>query len=107
MDHAQAAERHIICELRCDPKDQERVRGLILQFVLPARAEPGCLYYDLYQRLDEPTTFFILDGWVDQAAVDSHATNAHVAEVMQELGPLLTFGPSITLTTRTSDWAPA
>jgi len=103
MDNAKAAERHIICELRCDPKNQERVRELILQFVLPARAEPGCLYYDLYQRLDEPNTFFILDGWVDQAAVDSHAFNEHVAQVMKELAPLLTFGPSIMLTTRTSD----
>src|SRR5688500_7082787 len=103
MDNSKAAERHIICELRCDPKDEERVRELILQFVLPARAEPGCLYYDLYQKVDDPNAFFILDGWANQAAVESHATNAHVAEVMKELGPLLTFGPSITLTTRTSD----
>lgn len=103
MDNAKANERHIICELRCESKDRERVRNLILQFVLPARAEPGCLYYDLYQRVDAPETFFILDGWVDQAAVDSHAAHPHVAEVMKELGPLLTSGPSITLTTRTSD----
>jgi quinol monooxygenase YgiN len=50
MKDAKANERHIICELRCDSKDRDRVRELILQFVLPARAEPGCLYYDLYQR---------------------------------------------------------
>jgi quinol monooxygenase YgiN len=103
MNNAKANERHIICELRCDAKDCERVRDLILQFVDPARAEPGCLYYDLYQRVDAPDTFFILDGWVNQAAVDSHAAHPHVAEVMKELGPLLTFGPLITLTTRASD----
>ncbi|SDA60711.1 MULTISPECIES: putative quinol monooxygenase [unclassified Janthinobacterium] len=103
MNNAKSYERHIICELRCDSKDRERVRDLILRFVEPARAEPGCLYYDLYQRLDTPNTFFILDGWVDEAAVNSHATHPHVADVMKELGPLLTFGPSITLATRTSD----
>lgn len=103
MNNTKANERHIICELRCESKDRDRVRDLILQFVEPARAEPGCLYYDLYQRVDAPDTFFILDGWVDQAAVDNHAAHPHVAEVMKELGPLLTFGPSITLTTRTSD----
>ncbi|MDB5824340.1 MAG: hypothetical protein JWR21_3044 [Herminiimonas sp.] len=103
MNNAKANERHIICELRCYSKDRERVRDLILKFVLPARAEPGCLYYDLYQRTDAPDTFFILDGWVDEAAVKSHAAHPHVAEVMKELRPLLTFGPSITLTTRTSD----
>lgn len=103
MNNAKPNERHIICELRCDSKDQERVRDLLQQFVQPARTEPGCLYYDLYQGVDAPDTFYILDGWIDQAAVDSHAAHPHVAAVMKELGPLLTFGPSIILTTRTSD----
>lgn len=100
MSHAISKQRHIICELRCESKDRERVRELILQFVEPARAEPGCLYYELYQRADAPDTFFILDGWVDETAVERHAAHPHVADVMKELGPLLTFGPSITLTTR-------
>jgi quinol monooxygenase YgiN len=103
MKNAKANERHIICELRCNSKDRDRVRELILQFVLPARAESGCLYYDLYQRVDAPDTFFILDGWVDDHAVASHAAHPHVAKVMKELKPLLTFGPSITLNTRASD----
>lgn len=103
MNDAKANERHIICELRCAAADRDRVRALILQFVEPARKEPGCLYYDLYQTITAPDTFFIIDGWVDQAAVDSHAQHPHVATVMQELGPLLTFGPSITLNTRASD----
>lgn len=103
MNNAKANERHIICELRCESKDRERVRDLILQFVLPARAEPGCLYYNLHQAVDAPDTFFILDGWVNEAAVESHAAHPHVAEVMKELAPLLTFGPSITLITRVSD----
>jgi quinol monooxygenase YgiN len=103
MINAKAEERHIICELRCNTADRERVRDLILKFVGPARIEPGCLYYDLYQKVGDQDTFYILDGWVDQAAVDSHAADPHVAEVMKELGPLLVFGPSITLSTRASD----
>ena len=96
-------EVHIVCELRCAPANQERVRELALRFVAPARAEPGCLYYHLHQKLDAPDTFFIIDGWVNQAAVDAHASNAHVADVMKVLGPLLTFGPSLTFSTRVSD----
>jgi quinol monooxygenase YgiN len=96
-------EVHIVCELRCDPSNNERVRELALQFVGPARAEAGCLYYNLHQKLGDPGTFFIIDGWASQAAVDAHASNAHVASVMKELGPLLTFGPSLTFTSRVSD----
>jgi quinol monooxygenase YgiN len=96
-------EVHIVCELRCAPANRQRVRELALRFVAPARAEPGCLYYHLHQKLDAPDTFFIIDGWANQAAVDAHAGNAHVADVMKELGPLLTFGPSLTFSTRVSD----
>lgn len=96
-------EVHIICELRCKTADRERVKELALQFVEPARLEEGCLYYDLHQKRDEPDTFFIADGWVNQAAVDAHAQSRHVAEVMKELGPLLTFGPSLTFTSRVSE----
>ena len=83
--------------------DRERVRELALRFVAPARAEAGCLYYHLHQKLDAPDTFFIIDGWANQAAVDAHVDNAHVADVMKELGPLLTFGPSLAFSTRVSD----
>ena len=103
MTLSRADEVHIVCELRCESADRERVRDLALQFVAPARAEAGCLYYNLHQKLDEPNTFFIIDGWANQAAVDSHASNAHVASVMKELRPLLTFGPSLIFTSRVSD----
>ena len=103
MTTSKSDERHIICELRCETANRERARSLILQFVEPARREPGCLYYDLYEKVDDPNTFFILDGWVNEAAVKTHADNPHVAAVMEELRPLLVFGPSITLSRRVSD----
>lgn len=103
MHSPKAQELHIVCELRCASADREKVKELILRFVEPARSEDGCLYYDLHQGIDDPNTFFIHDGWLNQAAVDHHAGNEHVASVMKELGPLLTFGPSITLSTRVSD----
>ncbi|HGM5489319.1 TPA: putative quinol monooxygenase [Serratia fonticola] len=103
MQKIKSEERHIICELRCESENRERVKELALRFVGPARLEAGCLYYNLYQKINEPDTFYIIDGWVNQEAVTSHAENPHVAEVMSELQPLLTFGPSISLITRVSD----
>ena len=103
MKSTKSEERHIICELRCETPNRERVRQLVLQFVEPARLEEGCLYYDLYQKIDDPNTFYIIDGWANQDAVASHADNPHVAKVMEELRQLLVFGPSITLSTRVSN----
>jgi quinol monooxygenase YgiN len=103
MESRKSEERHIICELRCDAANRERVRQLALQFVKPARLEKGCLYYDLFQKADDPNTFYVIDGWANQDAVDSHAADPHVAEVMEELGPLLVFAPAIPLSHRVSD----
>jgi hypothetical protein len=63
MQKIKSEERHIICELRCEPENRERVKELVLKFVEPARLEAGCLYYDFYQKIDEPDTFYIIDGW--------------------------------------------
>lgn len=67
MQNTKSEERHIICELRCDDYcNTEQVKALILQFVEPARAEPGCLYYDLYQRFRHQ--YVLHNRWLDKPA---------------------------------------
>ncbi len=106
MSTAKEREVHIICEVRCETPDRERVEELMLQFVEPARREEGCLYYDIYQEQSDPNTFFILDGWAEQDAIDRHAASPHVASVMQILGPLLLYGPALRFTHRVSNPTP-
>lgn len=60
MQKIKSEERHIICELRCEPENRERVKELVLKFVEPARLEAGCLYYDFYQKSMNPTRFILL-----------------------------------------------
>ncbi|WP_460125355.1 putative quinol monooxygenase [Pseudomonas sp. H3_G09] len=64
-----------------------------MQFVEPARAEPGCGCYDLYQSFEAPNTFYILDGWTNQQAVEEHAGNQHVASVMERATSTAHFRP--------------
>ncbi len=95
-------EIHIICELNCRDTDRAKVGELVQRFVEPAKSEAGCLYYDAYY--DQQTgKFYILDGWQNQAAVDTHVQHPNVAQVMSELRPLLTAEPKLTLLTRLAD----
>jgi quinol monooxygenase YgiN len=84
-----AQERHIICVVRGKPEHRARVAELLLELVDPARAEPGCLYYDLYQQTDAPDTFTIVDGWASDAAIAAHTAHPNVARVVAQLNPLL------------------
>ncbi|MEY8738433.1 putative quinol monooxygenase [Bacillales bacterium AN1005] len=103
MQTLKSDEQHIICEVCCETPNRNKVHELLLELVGPARLEEGCLYYDLYQNIEDPNTFYILDGWVNEKAVAEHAQHPNVARVMEVLSPLLLSAPKITLNNRLSD----
>lgn len=98
-------EQHIICRVKCEEQNRERVRELLLEYVEPSRQEPGCLYYDIFQERNDPNVFYILDGWKDQAAVDAHVKHPNVPRVNAMLHPLLIEGPTLTFGRRISEWS--
>lgn len=97
-------EIHIICRLRCQPRNHDRVRELLLEYVEPARQEPGCLYYHIFQERDDPNAFYILDGWRDRQAVDDHVQHPNVLRVNQLIEPLLIGKQALTFGQRISDF---
>ncbi|PDT50111.1 antibiotic biosynthesis monooxygenase [Sinorhizobium fredii] len=103
MSNTKSTEQHLIVEFKSTTMNRDRVKELLLEFIGPAREETGCLYYDLYQRSDDPNTFFILDGWADEDAVAGHGKHANVLRVLEHLLPLLVSPPSIIMNNRVSD----
>jgi quinol monooxygenase YgiN len=37
-----------------------------------ARAEPGCVRFEVYQSQSDANAFFLNEQWTDQAALDTH-----------------------------------
>lgn len=103
MPSLKSDEQHIICEVSCETANRAKVKELLLELVGPARLEEGCLYYDLYQTIENPNTFYILDGWVNEKAVAEHTQHPNVISVMEVMSPLLLSAPQITLSHRISD----
>ena len=103
MPDAKNDERHIICTVRGKASQRDRVRELLLELVAPARAEPGCLYYDLYQDGTDPDTHYIVDGWVSQEAIADHTAHANVTRVVEQLLPLLEVPLEVTTSVRISE----
>ena len=50
----------------------DSVRRTHLSMVEPTRTEPGCIDYDLYQSVEEPSVMFFYENWSDQAALNQH-----------------------------------
>ncbi|MGW6405483.1 putative quinol monooxygenase [Streptomyces sp. NPDC055134] len=95
--------RHIICTVRAQTAHRDKVQELLLELVGPARAEPGCLYYDIIQQTDEPDTFYIVDGWASHEAIAEHTVHPNVARVVDQLAPLLAVPLHVTTSIRVSD----
>lgn len=82
-------ERHIVATIIAKPGRRDEVKALLLDLIQPARDEPGCLYYDLYQEQDAPDTFYINDGWASDRAVEDHIAHPNVVAVTAKLTPLV------------------
>jgi quinol monooxygenase YgiN len=53
-------------------------RTLIEKMVAPTREEAGCLSFGVAEDLLEPGLLRMSECWVDQAAIDAHATTPHM-----------------------------
>ena len=59
---------------------EEALRKMLEGMVLPSRAEPGCLRYDIYETAERPGRFIVVEAWEDEAALDGHKASAHYKE---------------------------
>lgn len=98
-----STERHLVVEFNCLPENADRLRGYLMEYIEPARAEEGCLYYDLYSNTQTLGRFFILDGWRTQAAFEGHIQHPNVKRVRALVAPLLSEPTKISINTRITD----
>lgn len=58
--------------LKAKPGQQHVLKAGLLSLIEPTRAEPGNLDYMLFERRDEPGTFYMREAFKNQAALDEH-----------------------------------
>ena len=62
------------------PQDQiEALRPHMLALIEACCAEAGCLAYAYSEDISEPGLFRVFERWTDQAALDVHFTQPHMA----------------------------
>ena len=63
------------------------------ELVEKSQAEAGCLSYELFQDLTDPTQFVFVEKWLNQAAIDAHNESDHFKTIVPKLADLRV-GPS-------------
>ncbi|MYW00842.1 putative quinol monooxygenase [Streptomyces sp. SID3343] len=61
------------------PERAAELRELLLSFVEPTRAEPGCLAYHFHEDRADPDRFVFYEVWRSRADLDAHLALPHMA----------------------------
>jgi (4S)-4-hydroxy-5-phosphonooxypentane-2,3-dione isomerase len=64
---------HLTC--RADAVEAFKVRLLLHARI--SRAESGCQRFEVHQAKDNPTLFFLIEVYTDEAALNSHRDSPH------------------------------
>lgn len=68
---------------------EHQVREAILEAIVPARAEAGCLGIQAYHSIRDPLLFYIHSRWKDEAAFEIHAELPHTVRFLARVQPLI------------------
>jgi quinol monooxygenase YgiN len=85
----------VVPRITARPDRIDELTRILLRIVEETRKEKDCLSYQLYQNLDEPNDFTVVEGWASNAAIDSHMVTEHVQDAFATAGPLLAAAPEI------------
>lgn len=69
---------HVTARIVAQPGAADKLLAAMLDMVPLARAESGCLGYDLYQSMDSSDTFLFCEVWADRQALEAHVASAHM-----------------------------
>ncbi|MGC5699711.1 antibiotic biosynthesis monooxygenase [Pseudomonas sp. NFXW11] len=66
-----------IATLIARPGQHNLLKHALSALVGPSREEAGCQYYMLHEAAAQPGSFYVLERWDDEAALEFHNQTAH------------------------------
>ncbi len=88
----------IVAKLTIQEGKNEEFEAIFKEMMADVRAnEPGNNYYDLHRARSSDTTYYVMEQYVDQAAVDAHGKSDRFKELSKSLGPFMGGRPEIEL----------
>ena len=90
-----ASSLKVVARIKARPDKVGEVRKLLCGLVEPTRKEFGCISYELFQNIKDPTDFTFVEEWESDAAFESHAASDHIRAMGPKLRPTVTKAPDV------------
>jgi predicted O-methyltransferase YrrM/quinol monooxygenase YgiN len=80
---------HVVARHFARPETVADVHAMLIELIPLSRAEAGCLKYELFQNVSDPTDFTFMETFAGEAALAAHAAAPYVAGLQARLQPLI------------------
>lgn len=89
------AELRVVAEIVAKEGSEETIREALTTLVGATRSEVGCNSYELFESSAAPGTFFTIENWAGQEALDAHMQTDHIAQAFAIAGDHVSSAPAI------------
>lgn len=91
-------------QIRADRRDEWLDR--ITSYAKACRDEPGCKYFDVYESIESPNQFSIIEAFESQEAGGAHVQTEHFKDFLVWFPNVIGAAPLIINTEVPNDFAP-
>ena len=71
------------------PEKRDELIALLASFVVPTRAEAGCIEYQFHVSEDDPNAFMFYENWTSREALDVHLAMPYLQPLIKQQQDLL------------------
>ena len=79
----------VIATIKAREGREQDVREKLEKLLMPTRAEPGCMLYELYQSAENRNLFMFYECWQGKQDLDTHLQKPYIKAFMQSAEKLL------------------
>jgi quinol monooxygenase YgiN len=70
---------HVVAHIEALPGHEAEVSAVLHGYLMPTRAEKGCLRYDLFEDTSDSKKFTFIEEWETLEDLQAHSQSAHIA----------------------------
>ena len=85
--------------MKVNPDKREQYLELVSPLIEAANKEEGSLYYEHFEKTNEPNTFAMIERYKDEEAAQAHNNSDHFKHFFANVSQLLVAKPDITIST--------
>jgi quinol monooxygenase YgiN len=68
----------VVAHFSALPGKEDDLRQVLESLVAPTRLEDGCLRYDLFHDVEDPSKFTFIEEWTSAEALAKHGRSPHI-----------------------------